>query len=220
MSNNRQNTPQPSRGNPPAAPSADRATSAVMADDADSERVARHLGAEDRAGRDVSEDAARSELSDLLSDDDFEALVRDQFEQTALPTPPAMPGYHLCWLTTTSQYDSLQKRHRIGYRPVRRSELPDFRPQGGQQVVSDFADYVTCNEMVLHKIPEQYYQRMMQYFHHKRPAEDVSSLVQKIQDKNAEKEDSSGRKLGEILGDGLLNLEESGKRDRRLPTFS
>lgn len=192
--------------------------SAAFADD---ERVVRTAGAEDREARGVTEDAARSELSDLLTDADFESLMRNEFEQTALPTPPAMPGWHLCWLTTNSQYDSLQKRHRIGYRPVLRSELSDFRPYQGQSVVSDFADYVTCNEMVLHKIPEVYYQKMMAYFHHKRPLEDVQGLTQKIRDGNSQEMDQSGRELGEILGNGFLELERSAKRDSRAaPRFS
>lgn len=186
----------------------------------DDERVARNVGDEAREDRGIPEDAARSDLSELLDDADFEALVRNQFEQTALPTPPAMPGWHLCWLTTNSQYDSLQKRHRIGYRPVRRAELPGFQPQGGQQVAGEFADYVTCNEMVLHKIPEKYYQMMMSYFHHKRPLEDVQSLTRKIRDGNEAEQDSAGKDLGEILGAGLLELETSARRDRRMPRFS
>lgn len=214
---------QPTRGPVPAqvpGPTDPDLAAALReeAEDADSdERVVRSSG--DRGDRGVKEDAERAAFDGLMSDEEYEALVRNEFEQTALPTPPAIPGWHLCWLTTTSQYDSIQKRQRIGYKPVRLDELPGFDPSNGQSL-ERFAGYVTCNEMVLHKIPEVYYQRMMTYFHHKRPLEDQQQTLQKIKDGNSQEQDSSGRDLGEILGTGLLDMERTAKRATQLvPRF-
>ena len=177
------------------------------------ERVVRASG--DRGDRGIAEDVARTESDGLMSDAEYEALIRNEFEQTALPQPPAIPGWHLCWLTTTSQYDSIQKRQRIGYKPVRSDELPGFDPSNGQ-TLDRFSGFVTCNEMVLHKIPETYYQRMMSYFHHRRPAEDARQTLQKIKDGNAQEQDSTGKELGEILGTGLLDMEKTAKRDTNI----
>lgn len=183
------------------------------------ERTVRRAGAEERGDRGIQEDAARTELDNLMSDDEYEALVRNEFEQTALPKPPAIPGYHLCWLTTTSQYDNIQKRQRIGYKPVRRDEMAGFDPSNGQDL-ERFAGYVTCNEMVLHKIPEAYYQKMMAYFHHKMPSEDEQGTLRKIKDGLEQEQDSSGRDLGETLGTGYLDMERTAKRTSRpAPTF-
>jgi len=150
-----------------------------------------------------------------LSIDELEQLVRTEFEQTALPNPPAIPGYHLCWLTTTSTYDSIEKRHRLGYTPVRRSEVPNFESTG-KSSLQQFEGCVSCNEMVLHKITEPRYQAIMRYFHHKRPLEDEAAILAKIKNGNAAERDSTGRALGETEGDGIETLERRVAADERL----
>ena len=37
-----------------------------------------------------------------------------EFTQEALPSPPAKPGWHYVWLSTTNQYDPIYKRIQIG----------------------------------------------------------------------------------------------------------
>lgn len=188
------------------------------AEDASDERYVRRAD-DGRAPRGISEDVARQVSDDELSDAEYEALVRAEFEQTALPQPPAMPGYHLCWLTTTSTYDSISKRQRIGYKPVRIEELPGFDPSNGQ-TLEKFQGFVTCNEMVLHKIPERYFNQMMRYFHHTKPAEDSQTTLERIKQGLESEQDSSGRDLGEILGTGYLDMERTAKRVDRAPRFA
>ena len=50
---------------------------------------------------------------------------RDRWQNSALPDLPegAIPGFHLCWLSTTNNYDSIDKRMALGYEPVKASEL-------------------------------------------------------------------------------------------------
>lgn len=190
------------------------------AEDGLDERVIRRAGGDERGDRGISEDVARTQHDGLLSDDDYERLVRSEFEQTALPQPPVLPGWHLCWLTTTSQYDSIAKRQRIGYRPVKRSEMPGFDPSNGADLVK-YEGFVTCNEMVLHKLPEPYYQKMMEYFHHTRPNQDAQGTLQKIKDGLTQEQDSSGKDLGETIGSGYLDMEQTAKRATgRPPRFA
>lgn len=188
--------------------------------DAADERIIRRDDQEGRGDRGITEDAARdSELADLMSDAEYEALVRSEFEQVSLPTPPALRGWHLCWLTTSSQYDTISKRQRIGYRPVRTSEMPGFDPSNGQRLAR-YEDFVTCNEMVLHKIPEAYYQKMMNLFHHKRPSEGDENALRHVQNGLKEKQDSAGRPLSETLGTGYLDMDREAKKVERQPFFS
>lgn len=183
------------------------------------ERVVRRADSDGRGDRGAPE-PERDDLANLMSDDDYEALVKAEFEHTALPKPPALQGWHLCWLTTTSQYDNIAKRQRLGYRPVRRDEMPGFDPSNGQDL-ERFQGYITCNEMVLHKIPEAYYQRMMAYFHHKEPGDRESGTLQKARGLPQEaQQDSSGRDLSELVGTGYLDMEQSVKRTvARSPRF-
>ena len=184
--------------------------------DAD-ERLVRSGAPEVRGDRGVTEDAARAGESGLLSTDELEQLIRDEFEQVVLPTAPKLAGFHLCWLTSQSQYDTLAKRQRLGYSVVRKSELPGFDPSNGQALVGH-EGAIVCNEMVLHKIPEGHYQAIMRYFHHKRPLEDEQAIIRKIKEPdNLQSTDSAGRPLNQVEGDGVNDLENSVRRAERLP---
>ena len=185
------------------------------------ERLVRSGAPEVRGDRGVAEDAARAGDSGLLSLDELENLIKSEFEQTVLPNAPAIPGFHVCWLTTSSQYDTLAKRQRLGYSPVRRSELPGFDPSNGQQL-QGHEGIITCNEMILHKIPETHYQAIMRYFHHKRPLEDEQSILAKSKNLEEGGQDSSGKKLMTVEGDGIEDLEVRVRRDERsaVPMFN
>lgn len=213
--------PRTPTGAIPSAQSAEQLRAAESLEDDDEEsRVVRRNDADGRGDRGTQEDAARdSELDNLMSDAEYEALVRAEFEQVSLPTPPKLNGWHLCWLTTTSQYDTISKRQRIGYRPVRTDEMPGFDPSNGQSLAR-YEGYVTCNELVLHKIPEAYYQKMMNFFHHKKPADGDNSALDAVRTGLAENRDSAGRALSETLGTGYLDMEESARQVQRTPRFS
>lgn len=167
-------------------------------------------GAPDVRGDRGAEDEDRAG-SGLASEDDFEKFMEAEFTQTALPNPPALQGYHLVWLTTTSQYDSIQKRQRLGYTAVRQSEMPGFDASNGQSLAG-YDGFVTCNEMVLFKIPQPRYQQIMGFFHHKKPLEEEESIVGKFNDQ--------GERLND-RDDGIDAMEkEMAKARRKMPLFS
>lgn len=185
-------------------------------------RLVRSAAPDVRGDRDGASLASRDEAVESLSDAELDALVQSEYEQTALPNAPLIPGFHLCWLTTMSKYDTPAKRERLGYRPVRYSEVPGFDPSNGA-TVAEPNGVVTCNEMVLYKIPEARYQAIMRYFHHKRPADEEESIVNKA--KATAGKDGKGKTLlqdgDEEEGGTLQHLEESVARARRVnPTFS
>jgi len=153
---------------------------------------------EDRAG------------SGLVSDDDFEKFMEAEFTQTALPNPPALQGFHLVWLTTNSQYDSIQKRQRLGYTAVRQSEMPGFDASNGQSLAG-YDGFVTCNEMVLFKIPNSRYQQIMGFYHHKKPLEEEEGIIGKFNDQ--------GERLND-RDDGVEAMErEMAIQRRKMPSF-
>jgi hypothetical protein len=96
--------------------------------------------------------------------------------QAALPNLPPIPGYHVCWLTSTNTKDSLAMRMRLGYEPIKPEELVGFGEfavgQGGT-----VNGLVHVNEMVAFKLPLHIYQEYMQYAHHDAPAEQDSMLT-------------------------------------------
>jgi hypothetical protein len=185
------------------------------------ERTRRDNAPQVRGDFSARQDAERTTKTGLTSTDDFDQFLRDEFDQVALPSPPKTPGYHFCWMTTTSSYDSIAKRQRLGYEAVRRSELPGFDPSNGKDL-AQFEGFVTCNEMVLHKIPEDRYQSIMRYFHSTRPAEDTQSILSKIAEGNSSRRDSNGQALGSVEGDGIHSLAQTEAAVARngAPTFA
>jgi hypothetical protein len=187
--------------------------------DEDDERIVRSSATEERGARGIDEDVARQDAGGLMSEKDYLALVQAEFEQVSLPKPPTIPGWHLCWLTTTSQYDTIPKRLRLGYKLVTTSEVQGFDPSNGQ-FLEKYPGYVTCNEMILGKIPDAYYQRMMKHFHHDEPTGMAKTALDRIKQGLDKEKDSEGNDLGEILGDGYLDMEKSAKRSDRTPRFN
>ena len=159
-------------------------------------------GRENRASLDRSRDAPEDSF---VSSNERRQMWKDEWTQSALPKTPELKGWHLCWLSTTNSYDSIDKRIRLGYVPVKADELPGFenhRVKAGQ-----FDGYVGCNEMLLYKIPMDLYQDVMAHFHHDVPLQDANRIrveAERLQGAH----DSSGRNLGRVEGEGLGNIDK------------
>lgn len=167
-------------------------------------------GAQDIRGDRGAEDDER-ETSGLVSDDDFEKFMEEEFSEAVLPNPPSLQGQHLVWLTSNGQTDTIYKRQRIGYTPVRQSEMPGFDASNGQ-TLAGFDGFVTCNEMVLFKIPETRYQQIMALYHHKKPLQEEEGIVGRFNDQ--------GERIND-RDDGVDAMErEAAIQRRKTPTFS
>lgn len=149
-------------------------------------------------GSRAEEDQERvNDMGTAMTSEQLSAMIRNEFQQEALPRVPEMAGWHLCWLSTTNSYDPIHKRMRLGYVPVRVNEVPGFdslRMKSGE-----FEGCVSCNEMVLFKIPNELYLAIMQEFHHNMPLQEEEALkAQLIREQDV---DRNGKKLGQITED-------------------
>lgn len=150
--------PGPSSNDAPPDPRTDPARDSLRSD-AGPDRA---QPAEDTLGRDFADD----------DQDRMDLLVAMELE-TILPTPPKVPGIHFCWLAD-SQYDSIARRERAGYRPATPAQLPDWRCGGTRGTTQ--AGVFRVNEMVLYWIPEQAWQRYMRTVHHDKPIAEEQRL--------------------------------------------
>ena len=155
----------------------------------------------DRSSR-SQEDASRAAPEDatFVSSEERRRMFRSEWLQEALPTPPEIPGYHLCWLSTTNQYDPIHKRMRMGYEPVKADELPGFehlKVKAGENV-----GFVACNEMVLYKLPMAIYQDLMMELHYHAPREEQEKIKVQQEQLLAQR-DSNGRSLVSIEGESM-----------------
>lgn len=174
------------------------------------DRLAKSVGASTaRTSRDSSDAARTGTDGTALSIQERRQMLRQQMVQEILPTPPDVDGWHFCWLSTTNNADPIFKRVRMGYEPVKASELPGFATQH-QINGGEFDGCVACNEMILFKIPEELYQEIMLINHHERPLEE-ERMIQANAGKD--EQDSRGKKLVETEGFSLLG------RAVQTPTF-
>jgi hypothetical protein len=135
---------------------------------------------------------------------------RDKWANTALPDIPAglIPGMHLCWLSTTNQYDSIDKRIALGYEPVKAAELGKGFENLGKMSSGKFEGCVSCNEMVLFKIPEDIYQEVMRMLHLEDPLEHQRNVTANV--RSAAEAGKGGRS---ILEGGMLEMEREANRN-------
>ena len=127
-------------------------------------------GRENRAMKDRSVTENRD-----LSDDERVEMFRQQFFQSSLPDLPKIPGWHMCWLTTTNPRDSIQMRMRLGYEPVKPEDVPGW--EYATLKTGDWAGFIGVNEMLAFKLPISLYEKFMQEAHHNAPLREEEKLT-------------------------------------------
>jgi hypothetical protein len=158
-------------------------------------------GRESRASLDSSREAPEQQF---VSSEERRKMWKDEWTQSALPAIPEIKGWHLCWLSTTNSYDSIDKRIRLGYVPVKAEEVAGM--EGNKVKAGEHAGFISCNEMLLYKIPMEMYQDVMAHFHHEAPLEDANKI--RLQAEQAVGRDSSGKPLGRVEGEGIDFLDK------------
>ena len=167
-------------------------------------RLKKNLSAGNRENRSFADKERAAPEDNFVSSEERRKMWKDEWTQSALPAVPDLPGWHVCWLSTTNSYDSIDKRIRLGYVPVKADELPYM--ENNRVKAGEHEGYIACNEMLLYKIPMDLYQEVMAHFHHEAPLEEAEKIK-----RNAEAQvgrDSRGKPLGQIEGEGLDNIDK------------
>lgn len=161
---------------------------------------------------DSSRAAPRSERDreEREVEDDMDADFTD-FSFDVLPDLPELPGYHLCWLSTTNGQDTIERRMQMGYSPVFAEDLDSVLEAQGiakrfHRIATRHGEQegiVSCNEMLLFKIPLPRYRRIMQHYHDDRPLEDEAAIRHGIEQLA---EDASDRRGRVSVADGTNEL--------------
>lgn len=174
------------------------------------ERLTKSAGGPARGDRATSDQERTQKDGTAFTAEERRFNVRSDWDQEILPTPPSVPGWHFCWLSTTNSSDPIYKRMQKGYQPVKAEEIPGYMEFSVKQ--GEFIGCVACNEMLLFKIPDEIYQDIMTYFHYEKPLEEEEMLTVSARTAVTGK-DSNGRDLGQVEG-----FDSLAKRVRT-PTF-
>lgn len=138
-----------------------------------------------RTGSDEREDRAMKDRAitedRVLSDEERIEIFRKQHFQNVLPDLPKIPGYHVCWLSTTNQFDTIAHRIRLGYEPIKREDVPGWNYDQVSLKTGEYAGLIGINEMVAFKITDRLYQEYMRFAHHDAPNQQSEKLVSDVE---------------------------------------
>ncbi len=171
---------------------------------------------EDRMDREITEGRQHSE--DRVATDAHRAEEFSMsFDESALPRLPPLPGYHVCWLSTTNTRDSLPSRIRAGYRVLTYADFPGFTLDGGLGDAAPADGTIRVNEMVAACISLERYQAIMKHFHHDKPLEAVNEIGERAYDLEEQMRrvrPGMKHRISDEGGFGMLRDER-----KRAPTF-
>ena len=136
-----------------------------------------------------------------ISEDDRLEMFRMQMYNDALPDLPDMPGYHVCWLTTTNPRDPIHRRVQLGYEPVKAEDVPGM--EYASIKTGEWAGLIGVNEMVAFKLPESLYQRFMKEAHYDAPLREEDKLEETAQLMREQAERSGSRVIED---DGMADV--------------
>jgi hypothetical protein len=168
-----------------------------------------HAGRESRGKEDLQR---RAPEEHMVSSEERRRMFRSEWLQEALPKPPEIPGFHLCWLSTTNQYDPIHKRLRMGYTPVKAEELEGF--ENYRVKAGELEGFISCNEMVLYKMPMDVYQDIMAEMHHFAPLDEQEKIRVQQEQLIENSRDSQGKATITREGTGIDH-----DRNVKVPTF-
>lgn len=142
-------------------------------------------------------------------------MFRRAFFQSALPDLPPIPGYHVCWLTTTNPRDPIHSRMRLGYTPIKVHEVPGY--EATQIRTGEYAGCIGVNEMIAFKLPLRLYQAYMKEMHHTQPFNEERKLRTAIDMANESlAQQGLAKKTRIVEEDGNAELG----RSRKAPDFA
>ncbi len=154
------------------------------------ERLKRELGDSRRSRGET--DRHVSENREMTDDERLE-MFRMNLYNDHLPNIPDIPGYHVCWLTTTNPSDTIQTRVRLGYELIRAEDVPGMDLV--TQKTGEYAGCIAVNEMIAAKLPLSLYYRYMQEAHHDAPLREEDKLEETAQLMREQAERAGGRLL-------------------------
>jgi hypothetical protein len=136
-----------------------------------------------------------------VSEDDRWEMFRNQLFNDALPDLPEIPGYHLCWLTTTNPRDPIHRRMQLGYEPVKPEEVPGM--EYASMKTGEWVGFIGVNEMLAFKLPLSLYHRFMKEAHYDAPKREEDKIAD-VADMLREQAERAGARL--IEDDGMQDL--------------
>lgn len=167
------------------------------------ERLGNEAG-KDKRDRSVEDRAVTQ--SRTLTEKDRLAAFRQSLFQAALPNLPEIPGWHVCWLSTTNRNDPIHRRVQLGYEPITVKDVPGYNFGELSVKTGEWQGCIGVNEMVAFKLPQELYLAYMKEVHHDQPLSEDEKLTSTA-DFIREQAERVGGKVEEF--DGISSLRKA-----------
>jgi len=165
------------------------------------------LGSTSESKRDRRNDDREVTEDRVLTDQERLDEFRQTMFQSALPDLPPIEGYHVCWLTTENPRDPIHGRIRLGYEPIRESDIPGWTHASLK--TGEWAGCIGVNEMVAFKLPLHLYEAYMKEAHHTQPLFEEEKLSDARKNAEAEASEVARGAVSFELEDGQADLGEA-----------
>lgn len=160
------------------------------------------------ADRYTSIDAARGGPRDTWSNDEWDEAaaasdpekrqrIREMLTDSVLPNLPRKDGFHRCWVSTTHNIDTPQRRLRLGYWFYKLEDARKEEWHADEYAVNDsqsvYAGCIMWREMVAMEIRYEDYCMIMREVHHDMPMDQARSIYESIDAAGQQVRDMGGR---------------------------
>lgn len=161
------------------------------------ERLAqRHASVDEARGGRVY-DNADWERAAARTDPEARERMRAIFRDSVLPNLPGKEGFHRCWVSTTHNNDTPQRRLRLGYWFYKLEDARGEQWHADEFAINDAASpYHGCimwREMVAMEIRYEDYCMIMRELHHDQPMDQARSIYEGIDAAGQQIRDMGGR---------------------------
>lgn len=142
--------------------------------------------------------------------------ISREFDTEFLAKLPEIPGYHCVWASTVARNTGNPRWYeRKGYVPVHKSDAPNFQENSDSVTANKYADFITCNELLAMKVPEEMYQEYMLIDHHERPRGRESGYVDSV--RNLQDQVAASNSGSKLIAEGDIGEP---RKVSRTPTFT
>lgn len=180
------------------------------------ERLTERYDSVDSARGGTAFDNADWERAADRTDPERRQRMREIFRDSVLPNLPNKEGMHRCWVSTTHNNDTPQRRLRLGYWFYKLEDAKKENWHADEFTVSDstspYNGMIMWREMVAMEIRYEDYCMIMRELHHDQPMDQARSIYEQLDAAGERIRDMGGRTT---MSPGMETLRQFTKPPRQ-----
>lgn len=155
------------------------------------------------------------------SDPEKRQRIRDMLTDSVLPNLPKKDGFHRCWVSTTHNIDTPQRRLRLGYWFYKLEDARGEEWHADEYAVTDaqsvYKGCIMWREMVAMEITYADYCMIMREVHHDMPMDQARSIYESLDAAGQQIRDMGGRTT---MAPGMETLRQITRPPRQFEIFA